>query len=334
MSRPLRIFTWHIHGSYLYYLSRAGHELYVPVNDTRSEGYAGRTKSYPWPDNVIEVHEQQISGLALDCILYQSKHNHAVDQFLVLSDKQRKLPKIYLEHDPPRQHPTDTKHPVQSADVLVVHVTAFNQLMWDVGNASSCVVEHGVVIPEGVHYSGTRARGATAVNNLRSRGRRLGLDVWEEAAREIPLDLYGMGYREVRGGVREASHAELPAVLAEYRFFFNPIRYTSFGLALCEAMMVGMPVVALATTEIPTVIPNGVAGYIDTSPQQLIPRMRELLENPDLAHQLGRQAKSIAEKRFGIVRFAADWDSVFRFACGERRGQPHEMLKNFNPQHP
>lgn len=29
--RPLRVLTWHIHGSYLYYLSQTPVEFYLPV---------------------------------------------------------------------------------------------------------------------------------------------------------------------------------------------------------------------------------------------------------------------------------------------------------------
>ncbi len=57
-----------------------------------------------------------------------------------------------------------------------------------------------------------------------------------------------MGAEEA-GGLGEVRHVELAAFAARYRFFFNPIRYTSLGLAVIEAMMVGMPIVALATTE-------------------------------------------------------------------------------------
>jgi ADP-heptose:LPS heptosyltransferase len=28
----------------------------------------------------------------------------------ILTEAQRRLPRIYLEHDPPREHPTDTRH--------------------------------------------------------------------------------------------------------------------------------------------------------------------------------------------------------------------------------
>ncbi|HEX2111321.1 MAG TPA: glycosyltransferase, partial [Gaiellaceae bacterium] len=96
-----------------------------------------------------------------------------------------------------------------------------------------------------------------------------------------------------------------------YRFLFNPIRYTSLALAVCEAMMLGMPVVALATTEYGTVVENGVSGYTDTRIEHLIERMRELLADPGEARRLGEGARRAALERFGIERFVRDWNDVF-----------------------
>ena len=95
------------------------------------------------------------------------------------------------------------------------------------------------------------------VNNLAGRGRRLGLDVFERVRRHVPLDLVGMGSEQV-GGLGEISHPDLPAFSARYRFVFNPIRYTSLGLAICESLMLGIPVIGMATTEMATAIRNGV----------------------------------------------------------------------------
>src|SRR5207248_11167606 len=53
--RPLRILTWHVHGSYLYYLTQSAHQFYLPVTPERGEGYGGRTPSFERPDNVQEV---------------------------------------------------------------------------------------------------------------------------------------------------------------------------------------------------------------------------------------------------------------------------------------
>ena len=104
--------------------------------------------------------------------------------------------------------------------------------------------------------------------------------------------------------------------MARYRFFFNPIRYTSLGLAVIEAMMVGLPVIGLATTELPTVIENGVSGFVHTDLDRLIAGMRSLLEHPERARAMGQAARLAACERFGIERFAADWDRALREVCG------------------
>jgi glycosyltransferase involved in cell wall biosynthesis len=128
---------------------------------------------------------------------------------------------------------------------------------------------------------------------------------------QVPLTLVGMGSLEL-GGRGEVPNRELPAFMADYRFFFNPIRYTSLGLSVLEAMMVGLPIVGLATTEMPTVIVNGVNGWLDTRPERLVDVMRQLVADRALARQWGDAARRTAQERFGIGRFTADWDRLLR----------------------
>jgi glycosyltransferase involved in cell wall biosynthesis len=320
--QPLNILTWHVHGNYLFYLAHAHQEFYVPVKPGRPDGYGGRSGTLPWPDNLHEVPVEEVKNLDLDCILFQSHKNYLEDQYEILSAEQRRLPRIYLEHDPPRLQPTDTRHPVDDPDVLLVHCTHFNDLMWDSGRTPTRVIEHGVVVPDGVRYTGEIARGLVVVNGLGRRGRRLGADIFERVRREVPLDLIGM-LSEEAGGLGEVTHDRLPAFEARYRFFFNPIRYTSLGLAVCEAMMLGMPVIGLATTEMPTVIENGVSGYVDTNLGALVERMKELLQDPAEARRLGEGARRYAQERFNIRRFARDWDEVFMEISGiSEAGRP------------
>lgn len=75
--------------------------------------------------------------------------------------------------------------------------------------------------------------------------------------------------------------------------------------------MIGMPIVALATTEMATAIDDGVSGYADTNVATLIERMRELIADPDHARRLGEHARRQARERFNIGRFAADWNRAF-----------------------
>jgi glycosyltransferase involved in cell wall biosynthesis len=238
------------------------------------------------------------------------RKNYLEDQYEILSEQQRQLPRIYLEHDPPREHPTDTQHIVNDSNLLLVHVTHFNNLMWDSGCTPTCVIEHGVIVPETIRYTGKIDAGVVVVNGLKSRGRRLGVDVFERVRSQVPIELVGM-QAEKLGRRGEVPHFKLAEFTAQYRFFFNPIRYTSLGLAICEAMMLGMPIIGLATTEMATLIENHVSGCVDTNVDALIEFMQYLLKYPKEAHHLSQGARQVAEKRFNIDRFVRDWDRVF-----------------------
>jgi glycosyltransferase involved in cell wall biosynthesis len=308
-SRPLRIFTWHIHGSYLYYLSQGNFDIFIPFNDNRSEGYVGRGNTFPFGQNVIEVPASEVKHLELDCILFQTARNYQKDQFELLSERQRQLPRLYLEHDPPQEVPTNTRHVVDDATVHIVHVTDFNCLMWDNNDSPTHVIDHGIAISEAT-YEGTIPKGLVIINNIHERGRRLGLDVFLDVRKHVPLDIIGMNTEKV-GGLGEILHPQLPDFIKQYRFFFNPIRYTSLGLAVLEAMMVGMPVVGLATTEMVTVIRDGENGVLHTNIPYLVRAMHRLIQDPEWAARLGRAGRETAIHRFNIFRFIRDWENLF-----------------------
>jgi hypothetical protein len=315
--RPLRILTWHVHGSYLYYLTaKSRHTFYVPSKPDRSGDYVGRWGHIPWGPNLVDVPVENVKDLELDCIIFQRPNQYTHDQFEILSDAQRRVPKIFIEHDTPWNDPTEQKHWVDDPNILLVHVTPFNQLMWNSGRTPTMVIDHGVIVPENVSYKGDMERGLVVINHLARRGRRLGLDVYERVRQSIPLDLVGMGADEAPGGLQEVRHAFLPDFESHYRFLFNPIRWTSMGLGVIEAMMCGIPIIGLATTEMAMAIENGVSGFVDTNVDTLIDRMRDLLKNPALARRLGEGARRRAMERFGIDRFMRDWDKALAFATG------------------
>ena len=324
--KRLRILTWHVHGNYLLYLTQARHNFFLPVRHDGGEGYGGRGRTFPFGPNVQDVAAERVRRERFDLVLFQSNRNYLEDQFEILSPEQRRLPRIYLEHDPPREHPTDTRHVVNDPDVLLVHVTPFNELMWASGRSPTRVIEHGVLVPDGVRCTGELARGISVVNNLPSRGRRVGSDVFERVRRDVPLDLVGMGSETV-GGLGEVPPTELPRLVARYRFFFNPIRYTSLGLAVCEAMMLGLPVVGLATTEMAMAVENGVSGYVDTRVSRLVERMQGLLADRSEALRLGEGARVRARERFGSERFVRDWDDAFRLVAGGAEGRERSRLR-------
>lgn len=306
----LNILIWHIHGSYLNTLARIEANWYLPVKPGKPEGYGGRGPTFDLPDYVREVPAAQVRDLKLDLIIYQTPKNYAEDQFEILSEEQRRLPKIYLEHNTPKPNAVNTRHPIDDPNVLLVHVTHYNRLMWDNGKTPTLVIEHSVAIDPTLRYTGQLARGITVVNGMQKRPRIAGFDLFLQAQQSIPLDAVGME-TEAFGGLGDVPYRDLHRHIAEYRFLFSPIRYTSLPLVVIEAMTIGMPVVALATTELPTVLEDGVTGYLSCDIDKLLHSMRFLLENPVEARRIGTNAQAVAQQRFSLERFIRDWNAAF-----------------------
>jgi hypothetical protein len=325
--RRQRVFTWHVHGNYLYYLAHANVDFYLPLAPGKP-GCGGRGTTFPFGDNVHDVPAEEVKRMDFDCVLFQHRRNWEIDQHEMLSPAQRCLPRICIEHDPPLESPTDTRHVVDDPDVLLVHVTPFNALMWDSGRTPTRVIDHGVVVPKDVRYTGELERGIVIINHLQERGRRLGSDVFIEMSRHLPLDLVGM-QSEPLGGLGEVFPPKLPEFESRYRFYFHPIRFTSLGLALIEAMLVGLPVMGLATTELVTVIENGVSGFIETDVNKLLAPARMLLSDAGEARRIGEAGRRVAAERFDIRRFVRDWEETFDLVIGHERHarrQPQEQL--------
>jgi glycosyltransferase involved in cell wall biosynthesis len=308
-SRRLRVLTWHVHGNYLYYLSQATHDFYLVTKPGHPPGYAGKIGVLPWGDNVHEVAIADVPNQEFDVVLYQHKTHWEHDREYLLNPSQQRLPRVYIEHDPPQENPFQQRHWVDDPGTLLVHVTHFNQLMWDCGATPTRVIEHGVVVPVEARYSGELERGIVVVNHLAQRGRRLGADVFDATRARVPLDLVGMDAERLNG-IGEIGNLDLAAFSARYRFFFNPIRWTSLGLAVVEAMTIGMPIVGLATTELATVIRNGESGFVHTDVNALVDAMAGMLRDPGEALRLGEGARRVALERFHIDRFAMDWQQA------------------------
>jgi hypothetical protein len=314
----MRIFTWHAHSSYLFSLVKARqHEFFVPIRAGRPHPWGGGMAWLEWPDNLHEVPVEAVRDLELDVLLFPTKAAWLEEQYAILTPAQRLLPKIFLEHDPPTESPTDARHLVDDPEVLVVHVSHFNDLMWDSGRSPTRVIEHGVAVPDGLRWRGDVARGITVVHGLNAGGRRLGADLFQAMRHDLPLDLAGRGSEEL-GGHGDLPPPELWQRELGHRFFFSPIRHASMDMAVCEAMVLGLPIIGLATGEMPNVVENGVAGYIDTDVGKLKEHMVRLLDDPLEAAWLSEGARQAGRRRFDIRRFVRDWDAAFSFVAGAR----------------
>jgi glycosyltransferase involved in cell wall biosynthesis len=312
----VRVLLWHVHGSWTTAFVQGSHDYLIPVTPDRGADGLGRARTWSWPASAVEVTREEAAEAEVDVVVLQRPHElHGLaEEWLGGRTPGREVPAVYLEHNAPQGRVNELRHVAADRDELVVvHVTHFNELFWDCGTTPTRVIEHGIVDP-GERYSGEIPAAAVVVNEAVRRGRVTGTDLLERLGAAVPLDLFGMRSRRLAGtpGVRSVADLDqerLHDEMARRRLYLHPVRWTSLGLSLLEAMHLGMPVVALATTEVVEAVPPD-AGVISTQVEMLADAARRLVADPEEARLMGKAARAAATARYGLERFLGDWDAL------------------------
>jgi trehalose synthase len=84
-----------------------------------------------------------------------------------------------------------------------------------------------------------------------------------------------------------------------------------FGLTVSEAMWKGKPVIGGAVGGIPLQIVHGITGFLVNSVEGAAFRIRQLLNNPEMARKMGESAREHVRKNFLITRQIRDYLSVW-----------------------
>jgi glycosyltransferase involved in cell wall biosynthesis len=312
----VRVLLWHVHGSWTTAFVQGRHEYLIPVTPDRGADGLGRARTWSWPASAVEVTKEEAAEAEVDVVILQRPQELGglAQEWLGGRRPGREVPAVYLEHNAPQGRVNELRHVAADRDELVVvHVTHFNELFWDCGSTPTRVIEHGIVDP-GEHYSGEIPAAAVVVNEAGRRGRVTGTDLLGRLGAAVPLDLFGMRSEGLAGapGVRSVADLDqerLHQEMARRRLYLHPVRWTSLGLSLLEAMHLGMPVVALATTEVIEAVPPE-AGVISTQVEVLADAARRLVADPEQARLMGKAARVAATTRYGLERFLGDWDAL------------------------
>ena len=306
----MRVLLWHVHGAWTTAFVHGRHEYVVPVVRGRGPDGIGVARTYEWPRAVTELPPERLRDEPFDVVVLQRPHelDHLAEDWLGGRRPGRDIPAVYVEHNAPQGRISEMRHvAADRPDLTIVHVTHFNALFWDAGATPTRVIEHGIVDP-GPRYTGELPRAAVVINEARRRARVTVTDLLERFADSVPLDLFGIDAASL-GGIEDLSQDDLHGEMARRRVYLHPIRWTSLGLSLLEAMHLGMPVVALGTTEAHEAVPPD-AGAVSTRLDVLVAAVRRFVADPDEARERGRAARAAALRRYGLKRFLADWDEV------------------------
>jgi glycosyltransferase involved in cell wall biosynthesis len=313
----VRVLLWHVHGSWTTSLVQGRHDYLLPVDARRTPDGLGRARTWDWPASAVEVPPEDLADEDVDVVVLQRDHELALAERWLGRRPGRDVPAVYVEHNTPGGPAVTTTHPLAGqTSIRLVHVTHFNRLVWDSGRAPTTVVEHGIPDP-GHLYTGELPCSSVVLNDPVRRGRAVGADLLDDLARAAPLQVFGMRVTPLQGTVargRLRVHEDLPQAqmhqeLARSRLYVHTARWTSLGLSLLEAMQIGMPVVAVAATEVPRAVPPD-AGCVSADPAELRRAISRFIDDPEAAMEAGSAARRSALERYGLGRFLADWDAV------------------------
>ena len=308
----MNVLLWHVHGAWTTAFVQGPHTYYVPLVPGRGSDGRGRAQTYDWPANVVELVEGDARNVRLDAVVFQRPEELGLlgERWLQGRRPGRDFSAYYVEHNAPVGDPNDMRHAVADRDdITLVHVTHFNALFWDAGTTRTAVIEHGIVDP-GHRYRGRLERSAVVINEAARRRRVTGTDLLERFGSAAPVDLFGIDSTSL-GGAGDLPQQRLHDAIAERRVYVHPFRWTSLGLALIEAMSLGMPVVALATTDVPNAVPPG-AGVCSNDLEELLAGIRTFVSDPNAARDAGEIGRRFALEHFGLDRFVTAWDELFK----------------------
>jgi hypothetical protein len=313
----VNVLVWHVHGSWTTAFVQGRHRYLLPTLPERGPWGGGRPAAWDWPVSAVETAQEELAEADVDVVVLQRPEEFELAERWLGRRPGRDVPAVFLEHNAPRGQAATTRHPMADRDdLLLVHVTHFNDLMWDTGTTATIVVEHGIVDP-GHRYTGELETAAVCVNEPVRRGRITGTDLLPRFAAAVPLDVFGMGTHglgahlgcpDVRT-VGDLPQRRMHDQMARRRVYLHPLRWTSLGLSLLEAMHLGMPVVALATTEAHEAVPPG-TGLCSTDVDRLARELRALVAEPERARALGAAGRTHVLNRYGLDRFLSGWDTV------------------------
>ena len=120
---------------------------------------------------------------------------------------------------------------------------------------------------------------------------------WSGYGRYIRHRLQELGRHAVELGALNAE--EMLEELACSHVYVSPSFIDNSPNALCEAQLVGMPLISTYTGGVPSLVEDGKNGlHFPTGDTPMIAaKLRAVFENDDLARQLGGQANKMARQR-------------------------------------
>jgi len=309
---PLNILYSNNHEAYSATLAKTGHNFYMLQHP---KFHPWDAKERPLPPNFTLLQGQDIQqqlkvDISFDLVISQNR----VDHYPIMSQiaAQLNCPLLQMSHTLP--WPDWNEETIERVGHLSadhdIFVSDFSTNAWfhDSTDPNVQIIHHGMDTDYWNGWIGGDGKVMTAVWDYIRRDRICGFSLWKEVTEGLQVNPWGdtPGLSKVADGPDHLLNLYRNASV-----FLNTTLWSSCPFSLLEAMSVGCPIVTTATTMMPEFIEDGVNGFITNDPITMKNRLRELINNQNLAKQIGDAGRQTIIEQFGQQRFIDEWNEAF-----------------------
>jgi glycosyltransferase involved in cell wall biosynthesis len=266
------------------------------------------------PDNFEYINSIPID-IDLDCIVSQNPFTHL--PFCHEFNQSLNLPIIQIWHtDCVPQWGVEMIHQQQQLLDMCHHhvfITRYNQAAWGRGIFG---VDNGTVIEHGIDLNLFKPNDQierdnvimSTCNDFINRDAEHGFKMWQYLVEDLPTNLWG----DTPGlSVETNSLEQLVGEFQRSRIFLHTSMRSPLSMSLLEAAACGCAIVAAATCGIPDYFEHGNNALLfpPWKPELGRQYLEELINDEDMALQLGRNARQMAEN-YSVSKFTKGWTDL------------------------
>jgi glycosyltransferase involved in cell wall biosynthesis len=207
------------------------------------------------------------------------------------------------------------------------HVVAVTQFKGESWGFTEDIVTCGINPEEYPPFEGNLPMGLRVSNFILRRQKFLLWDFHKKAFDSLPVRIVGHN-PEMPDVWPSQNWDHLKQLYQSHRFFIHtadPQLEDGFNMASVEAMAAGMPILGNCHPTSP--IRNGVNGFLSDNPDELRNYAQMLLQDRDLAIQMGHNARQTAIELFSIEMFRQRFLNSIQTAREKIRGSRTEFLQ-------
>ena len=171
-------------------------------------------------------------------------------------------------------------------------------------------------------WNGDIKKVLNVTQSMKARGTFCGYEILNQATDGLDRIVYGPGNEDIpySGGI--LPYDDLRKAYRDHRVYFYTGTYpASYTLNFIEALMTGIPIVAIGrdlanlgifqmdSYEVDQIIKSGVNGYIGNSIEELRACSELLLNNPEAGMKIGEEGRKTAIELFGKEKIMKEWEA-------------------------